>query len=131
MRKPRLGAWARRKQWTLHLSDEPENLTLALLRKIDRKVDAVDEKIDAVRDQLRAEIAGTKAELRSEMRSLRADVASDMMDLEKRLSDQIVGLRRAVVEYHSSAVGHGVLLSEMEERLRRVERHVGLTPETH
>lgn len=106
------------------MSDEPENLTLALLRKLDRKMDTLG-------SELRAEIADAKAELRSEIRSLRADVASDMMDLEKRLSDQIVGLRRAVVEYHSSAVGHGVLLSEMEERLRRVERHVGLTPETH
>jgi hypothetical protein len=102
------------------LSDEPENLTLALPRKM-----------DTLGSELRAEIADAKAELRSEIRSLRADVASDMMDLEMRLSDQIVGLRRAVVEYHSSAVGHGVLLSEMEERLRRVERHVGLAPETH
>ncbi|WBJ99377.1 hypothetical protein [Methylocystis parvus] len=76
------------------MSDEPENLTLALLRKIDKKVDAVDAKVDAL---------GT--ELRSDMRSLRADVASDMLNLEKRLGDQIVGLRRAVVEYHSSAVG--------------------------
>lgn len=106
------------------MSDEPENFTLALLRKIDRKVDAIDAKIDGVRDDLRSE-------MRSEMHSLRADVASDMMTLEKRLSDQIVGLRRAVVEYHSSAVGHGVLLSELEERLRRLERHVGLPPETH
>jgi hypothetical protein len=102
------------------LTDEPENLTLALLRKIDKKVDAVDAKVDAM-----------GAELRSEMHSLRADVASDMLTLEKRLSDQIVGLRRAVVEYHSSAVGHGVLLSEFEERLLRLERHVGLPPERH
>jgi hypothetical protein len=106
------------------LSDEPENLTLALLRKIDRKVDALSV-------ELRAEISDAKNELRSEMHSLRADVASDMLSLEKRLSDQIVGLRRAVIEYHSSAVGHGVLLSELEERLGRVERHVGLSPETH
>ncbi|WP_442755836.1 hypothetical protein ACNHKD_04045 [Methylocystis sp. JAN1] len=102
------------------MSDEPENLTLALLRKIDKKVDAVDAKVDAL---------GT--ELRSDMQSLRADVASDMLNLERRLGDQIVGLRRAVVEYHSSAVGHGVLLNEFEERLRRLERHVGLPPETH
>ncbi|KAF2990199.1 hypothetical protein OGR47_14110 [Methylocystis sp. MJC1] len=102
------------------MTDEPENLTLALLRKIDKKVDAVDAKVDAM-----------GAELRSEMHSLRADVASDMLTLEKRLSDQIVGLRRAVVEYHSSAVGHGVLLSEFEERLLRLERHVGLPPERH
>jgi hypothetical protein len=131
MLKSRLAAWARRDQWTLPVTDEPENLTLALLRKIDRKVDAVDAKVDALRDELRSEIVETRAELRSEMHSLRADVASDMMDLEKRLSDQIVGLRRAVVEYHSSVVGHGVLLSELEERLRRVERHVGLASETH
>lgn len=97
------------------MTDEPENLTLALLRKIDKKVDAVDAKVDTM-----------GAELRSEMHSLRADVASDMMSLEKRLSEQIVGLRRAVMEYHSSAVGHGVLLSEFEERLLRLERHVGL-----
>lgn len=102
------------------LTDEPENLTLALLRKIDKKVDAVDAKVDTM-----------GAELRSEMHSLRADVASDMMSLEKRLSEQIVGLRRAVMEYHSSAVGHGVLLSEFEERLLRLERHVGLPPERH
>ena len=66
------------------------------------------------------------------MHSLRADVASDILSLEKRLSEQIVGLRRAVVEYHSSAVGHGVLISEFEERLRRVEQHLNLPPvETH
>lgn len=45
------------------------------------------------------------------MRSLRADVASDLMATRKELSDQIVGLRRAVVEYHSAVIGHGVLIS--------------------
>ncbi|MBI5011797.1 MAG: hypothetical protein HZC06_03060, partial [Methylocystis sp.] len=77
-------------------------------------------------------------ELRSEIHSLRADVASDIMNMEKqikepekRLSDQISGLRRSVMEYHSSAIGHGVLITEFEERLRRLEEHVGLTPEGH
>lgn len=71
------------------------------------------------------------ADVRSEINSLRADVASDVLTLEKRLSDQIVGLRRSVMEYHSSAIGQGVLLSEFEERLRRLEEHVGLLPEGH
>ncbi len=102
------------------MSDEPENFTLALLRKIDAKVDG-----------LRDEIADVRSELRSEIHSLRADVASDMLTFEKRLSDQISGLRRSVMEYHSSAIGHGVLLTEFEERLRRLEQHVGLTPEGH
>jgi hypothetical protein len=102
------------------MSEEPENFALALLRKIDAKV-----------DNLRDEITDVRSELRSEIHSLRADVASDMLNLENRLSDQIVGLRRSVMEYHSSAIGHGVLLSEFEERLRRLEEHVGLSPEGH
>lgn len=100
------------------MSEEPENSALALLRKIDAKV-------DDLRDELRAEIA----EAKSELRSLRADIASDLVALEKNLGDQIVGLRRKVMDYRSLAVGHGVLLTGFEERLRRLERHVGLPPE--
>ncbi|WP_442753771.1 hypothetical protein ACNHKD_12270 [Methylocystis sp. JAN1] len=80
----------------------------------------------------------TKDELRSELHSLRADVASDLATLDakidrtrKDLSDQIVGLRRAVVEYHTTVVGHGVLISDMEGRPRRVEQHLKLEPEAH
>ncbi len=89
--------------------------------------------------EMRAEMA-TKSDLaavRSEMHSLRADVASDLMTLEKRLTEQgkhlgeqIAGLRRQVTDYHLAVAGHGALLTEFEERLRRVERHVGLGPET-
>lgn len=71
---------------------EPDNLILPILR----------------------EMRGDIADLRSEMRSLRADVASDIHGLDAKvdatrhdLSDQIVGLRRAVVEYHSTVIGHG------------------------
>ena len=79
----------------------------------------------------KTELTNGLADVRSEIHSLRADVASDLMTMEKRLGDQIVGLRRAVIEYHSSRIGHGALLTEFEERLRRLERHVGLPPEAH
>ncbi|MBI5313699.1 MAG: hypothetical protein HZB28_11415 [Methylocystis sp.] len=115
------------------MSDEPENLTLALLRKIDANVDGLREEMAT-----KSDVADVRSELRSEIHSLRADVASDIMNMEKqikepekRLSDQISGLRRSVMEYHSSAIGHGVLITEFEERLRRLEEHVGLTPEGH
>ena len=104
------------------MSEEPENFTLALLRKILEREDG-----RLWREELT--LGNRSTDVKSEVRSLRADVASDMMTLEKRLSDQIVGLRRAVMEYHSSAIAHGVLLTEFEERLRRLERHVGLPPE--
>ena len=99
------------------MSREPESLVLRALRDI------------------RADVAETKAELKSEMRSLAAAVASDILTVNARidatrneLGDQIVGLRRAVVEYHSVVIviGQGVLISELEARLRRVEQHLNL-----
>jgi hypothetical protein len=40
----------------------------------------------------------------------------------------VVGLRRAVIEYHSAVLGHGVLISELEARVRRMEQHLNLPP---
>ena len=107
------------------MSAEPESLIVQMLR--DMRADI---------GEVRAEMA-TKAdigELRSEMTSLRADVAADLIQVQKEiggvrkdLSEQIVGLRRAVVEYHTSVIGHGVLISELEARLRRVEQHLDLS----
>ena len=101
------------------MAGEPENLVLELLRGI------------------RADMA-TKAELaevRADVRSLRAHVAADFVALQanveagdKATRDQIVGLRRAVVEYHSAVIGHGVLISDLEARVRRVEQHLDLPP---
>lgn len=102
---------------------EPENLVLMLLRQIREEM--------ATKKEL-AKVENGLANVCTEVKSLRADVASDMMNLEKRLSDRITYLNRAVVEYHSSAVGHGVLISEFDERLRRVEQHLKISPvESH
>ena len=46
--------------------------------------------------------------------------------LRREVGEQIAGLRRAVVEYHSAVLGHGVLISELEARVRRIERHLDL-----
>ena len=42
--------------------------------------------------------------------------------------DDLNRLRQTVVEYHSAVIGHGVLISEIDDRLRRVEQHLGLSP---
>ena len=88
------------------MSDEPENLVLQLLRG------------------LRSDMA----ELKAEINSLRADVASDMLTHQKQTGERIEGLRQTVVQYHSSVVGHGFLISDLEGRVRRVERHLELPP---
>jgi hypothetical protein len=97
------------------MSTEPDSLILQLLREMRAEIGSI-----------RTEMKDEFAEVRSEMHSLRADVASDLLVARKETSEQIVGLRRAVIEYHSSVIGHGVLISELEARVRRVEQHLNL-----
>jgi hypothetical protein len=104
------------------LSPEPENLVLELLRTIRADVARVDGKVETA-----------KADLRSEIQSLRADVASDFVTvngridaMRKEMGEQFAGLRQTVVEYHSAVLGHGALISELEPRVRRIERHLSL-----
>ncbi len=113
------------------MSGEPENLVLALLREMRGEMADMRGEVKDIRATMatKAELTNGLADVHSEIKSLRADVASDLMTMEKRLGEQIVGLRRAVIEYHSSQIGHGALLTEFEERLRRLEKHVGLPPE--
>ena len=40
----------------------------------------------------------------------------------------IVGLREAVTNYHATVLGHGMLISELDEPVRRIERHLKLDP---
>ena len=104
---------------------EPENIVLMLLREMRAEMATKGDiaRLETKMSQMDVRLEDT----RSEVRSLAADVASDMLTLEKRLGEQIAALRRAVMEYHSSAIGHGVLISEFEERLRKVEQRLDMS----
>jgi hypothetical protein len=55
------------------------------------------------------------------MRNRRAD--------DRKLDELAAGLailREPVTNYHATALGHGVLISEINERVRRIERHLNL-----
>ncbi len=108
------------------MANEPQSPVLELLRGIRADVAGVKDDVAGVK----TDMAGMKAEMatKSELRSLRADVASDLLATRKELGDQIVGLRRAVVEYHSAVIGHGVIISGLEARVRRMEQHLNLPP---
>lgn len=95
------------------MTDQPDNLVLRHLR------------------ELRSDIG----EVNAEVKSLRADVASDLAAMDamnnaahKATREQIVGLRRAVTEYHSAVVGHGVFISEIDARVRRLGQHLNMPP---
>jgi hypothetical protein len=99
------------------MTEEPASLSLELLRQMRAELGDV-----------RTDMA-TKADLaslRSDMHTVRADVAADVLATRKELGDQIVGLRRAVIDYHTSVIGHGVIISELEARMRWVEQHLNL-----
>jgi len=44
------------------------------------------------------------------------------------LSTDLAGLRETLTHYHASVLGHGILISDLEERVRRIERHLHLKP---
>jgi hypothetical protein len=101
------------------MSSEPESLILHMLR------------------EMRGEIGDMREQMatKDDLRTLRADVAADLVALEARLAkeqketrEQIVGLRHTVIEYHTSVIGHGILISDLEARVRGVEQHLGLSP---
>jgi hypothetical protein len=104
------------------MSSEPESLILELLRQMRSEL-ATKADVEGLRSGV---TKGDLNALRSELRSLRADLASDLIATRKELSEQIVGLRRAVMEYHTTVIGHGAAISDLEARVRRVEQHLNL-----
>ena len=85
--------------------------------------------------ELRTETGELRAELKVDINSLRANVPSDLLAMQskadaehKATREQVDGLRRQVFEYHSSVIGHGMLISELEVRVRRMEKHLDLPP---
>lgn len=85
------------------MTAEPESLVLQLLR------------------DMRAEMCEMRSDLKADIPSVRADGASDLSTAE-----QIVGLRHAVIEYHTTVIGHGTSIGELEARPRRVEQPLDL-----
>ena len=54
----------------------------------------------------KADLAPLRADVSSDMHKLRADVAADLLTTRKELGEPIVGLRRAVIDYHTSVIDH-------------------------
>ena len=100
------------------VAEQPESIVIEHLRGLRGD-------IGDIKGEMRTLKSGEMA-TKSDLHSLRADVASDMLTMQKDTREQIVGLRRAVIEYHSAVVGHGLIISELEERVRRLEQHLKL-----
>jgi hypothetical protein len=85
----------------------------------DGKLDSYHGKFDAQDRKLDAIIARLEAHDRK------------FAEHDRKLDDLAAGLtslREAVTHYHSTVIGHGFLISELDERVRRIERHLKLEP---
>jgi hypothetical protein len=116
------------------MANEPDNLVLEMLRGMRGEMASLRGEMASMREVMatKADLAEVRQELKADVNSLRSDLTAGLVSVRKELGEQIVGLRRAVVEYHSSTIGHGILISELEARMRRVEQHLNLPPlDTH
>ena len=60
-----------------------------------------------------------------------AALQRDMIEVKHELArkadkDDAANLRQAVTGYHASVMGHGILISELDERVRRIERRLDM-----
>ena len=63
--------------------------------------------------------------------SVQNDTRSEVRAQGRKLDDlanQVADLRQALTQYHASVLGHGILITELDTRLRRVEQHLNLSP---
>ena len=74
------------------------------------------------------DLAAGQRQMGNTLDSLARDIRQEMAALRHELRQDMHGLRQQVTEYHSSVLGHGVLISELEQRVRRIERHLELPP---
>jgi chromosome segregation ATPase len=110
------------------VTEEPASLILELLRQMRAEL-ATKADLNSMRSEvgvIKSDMDALRSELKSDMHTLRADVAADILSTRKELGEQIMGLRRAIMEYHTSVIGHGSLISELKARVRRVEQHLNL-----
>jgi SMC interacting uncharacterized protein involved in chromosome segregation len=101
----------------------PENLVLELLREIRERLTGVETGLAGL-DRRVGTVESDMAETKTALRTLRNDLASDFLVFQakeeaehKQTREQIGGLRRMVVAYHSSV---------LTARMRRVKQHLHL-----
>jgi ABC-type transporter Mla subunit MlaD len=97
-----------------------------LLTQVARTVTGHDRKLD----DLSAEVAGLRGTVGG-LNGVVAGLSDIVAGHDRKLDDLAAGLaslRDAVTHYHSSVLGHGMLISELDERVRRIERHLKLEP---
>ncbi|MDK9721341.1 MAG: hypothetical protein OEL53_09180 [Rhodospirillales bacterium] len=80
--------------------------------------------------QLLGSVAADMREMKADLREVKREMATkgELSQGIASVRSEVADLRQAVTQYHSAVLGHGILISELDGRLRKVERHLGLSP---
>jgi hypothetical protein len=110
------------------MTEEPASIVLELLGQMRAELGDIRSDVADVRKDMatKADLASLRADVASDMDTSRTDVAADILTTRDEPGEQIAGLRRAVIDYLTSVIGHGVIISDLEARPRRVEQHLNL-----
>lgn len=114
------------------MRDELRGEIAALGERLGRRMDRLDarmallearmDRLETHMERLQSRQDAMEALLRQHTHridSLAVDVSSIRRDLD--------GFRAEVREYHGSVIGHGVQITDLDERVRRIEEHLGLS----
>jgi chromosome segregation ATPase len=98
--------------------------------QIDRRFEQIDRRFEQIDRRLeQMELRFEQIDARFDRHVNRIDeLAADIAGLREQVTHDITDLRETVALYHHSVVGHGIQFSEVERRMLRVERHLGLPP---
>lgn len=99
----------------------------------DRRFYEIDRRFDEVYGRLDQEDGKINELVRTvnEHSRVLAGVTATLAVHGRKLDDLDAGqkeLRAALTHYHTTVLGHGVLVSDLDERVRRIERHLKLEP---
>jgi len=105
----------------------------ARLGGMDARLDGTDARLagmDARLAGMDARLDGMDAGLDAQTEKLNELVAV-VNDHTRKLDDLMAGLaslRDTVNDYHHAVVGHGIAITDVDERVRRIERHIEIEP---
>ena len=96
-----------------------------LLVEVAKTVSRHDAALLSLQDDIRQLRSDTHG-IRAEMHGIRSELKAEIAALRSETRAEFATLRQTVTQYHSSVLGHGILISDLEERVRRIENHLDL-----
>ena len=123
------------------MPDEPTlSMVMEILLDLQQSQRQMRDDLQGQISTLQGDVAGLRDEMRERLQRIEArqDALEALVRQHTRRLDTLTlevanirhdlnMLRVAVRDYHGAVIGHGLQLTELDERVRRIEQHLGLS----